>query len=181
MTMQVVLRSLALFAACCSLAAAQAHTPWPNADFGSTEAELRGVLPGLERNTRPPLGPRGERGLWMLPDAQLAGLPFQTTFYFKAGRLHRVEQVHVGPAPACQVSPTAGTSPTDVSAWLSTMRERYGAETGANDSLYGGMSRQSAAWVDGDTDITADWSAGSSGCTIRVAYKPRVLKDGSEL
>ncbi len=153
--------------------------PWPNADFGMSEAELRNALPALQRAHAPARGPRGERGLWTLADAPVAGLRFSTTFYFKSGRLQRIEQLHEGDEAGCTAS-AAGAS-TGLAGWLAAMRERYGTETGASDPLYGGLSRQAAAWVSDDTDITADWAASAARCTIHVVFKPRVLKDASEL
>lgn len=169
--------ALAIAATGCGVAAAEIPTPWPNADFGMSESELRSALPALQRAHSPGRGPRGERGLWTLPDAPVAGLRFSTMFYFKGGKLQRIEQLHDGEEAVCG----AAGATTGLAGWLTAMRERYGTETGASDPLYGGLSRQAAAWVSGDTDVTADWASTPARCTVHVVFKPRVLKNGSEL
>ena len=149
--------------------AAHAQSLPPGVRLGMTVNELQGALPTVERVARPQRLAGGLAGSWRGAPTQVAGLPFEPTFFFAGGVLQRVEY-----AAAAQGAPDAGAAAfADIVNWG---RERFGRELGSNDpgSAY-------AAWTDGDTDIYVQHTLDARRASVRLVYKARQLKDGSQL
>ncbi|MCJ0764928.1 hypothetical protein [Variovorax terrae] len=154
---------------------AWAQALWGAAAYGMTEAELQAALPAVQRLRKPERLAGGTRGLWVLPETPLAGASFETVFYFNKNRqLQQVEQRLAAPQPQC------GTKPV-FEELVASLRQLHGPELAAGDRPDGGPASSVASWVAGDLDIIASHTEAASRCAIRVIYKPRLLKDASEL
>jgi hypothetical protein len=118
---------------------------------------------------RPVLAPHGLRGQWRLADAQVAGLSFETTFFFQGQRVQRIEQTRVEPAQPCaqQDEFTAVVTAT-------------GLQYGAGSAGFGPQGVDAFGTV-GDADVSAHLQASAASCAIRIVYKPTVLRDASTL
>jgi hypothetical protein len=166
------LRTLGLLALCTT---ATAQTPWGNVNQGMTEAELQAALPAVQPLRRAIPGPHGLRGLWALPHTPVAGIPFDTTFYFRDRRLQQVEQLYINTQPTCDARASYAALVNELSA-------RYGKQLTANDSAAGGAGMNiSSTWVTGDTDVVASIAESAARCSIRLIYRERVVKDADAL
>jgi len=134
------------------------------AQLGMTLAELQAVYPSLERMPRPVMAPHGLRGQWRLTDTLVAGLPFETIFFFRGQRVQRIEQLGAEEAQPC------------------APQQAFAAVVNATGLGYGGgQSGMDAFGTAGGADVSAHLQITSAACAIRVVYKPTVLKDGSTL
>ncbi len=168
-------RISALVLAALALCAAHAQTPWPNVTHGMSEAEVQAALPAAQALRRPVSGPRGLRGLLVMPGTPVAGIPFDTTFFFRDRRLQLVEQLYISTQPGCDAKPAFG-------ALVAQLHGRYGQELTANDTAAGaGGANVTSSWVAGDTDVVASIAESAARCSIRLIYRERVLKDADEL
>jgi hypothetical protein len=142
----------------------------PGVRLGMTAEDLRAAaLPGLERVARPQRLAGGLAGNWRAAPAIVAGLPFEPIFFFAEGTLRRMEWL-----AAVETQPDLGAAAfADIVAWG---RNAFGPELASNDpgSAY-------AAWVQGDTDVYAQRTTDPRHAAVRVVYKVRQIKDGSEL
>lgn len=130
---------------------------------------LQAALPAAERVARPQRLPGGLAGSWRLAPTVLAGLPFETTFYFAGSVLRRVEYVASTPA-----EPDRGAGAfAQLLAWG---RAAFGPEVGARDP-----GNAYASWVSGDTDVYAQHVDDPRRASVRLVYKARQIKDGGEL
>lgn len=149
--------------------AACAQSLPPGVRLGMTADELQGALPDAERVARPQRLAGGLAGSWRGAPMQVAGLPFEPTFFFAGGALQRIEYL-----AAAQTAPDAGAAAfAELVNWG---RERFGRELGSNDpgSAY-------AAWTQGDTDVYVQHTLDPRRASVRLVYKARQLKDGSQL
>jgi hypothetical protein len=159
-------------AACALLALAHAVPAQalpPGVHLGMSADELRQAVPDLQRVARPPRLAGGLAGNWRAAPSVIAGLPFEPVFYFAGDQLRRVEW-----SAAAESQPDQGAAAfAEILAWG---RDSFGPELASNDpgSAY-------AAWVQGDTDVYAQRTADARHASVRVVYKMRQLKDGSEL
>jgi len=142
----------------------------PGVRLGMTADELQAAaLPGLARVARPQRLAGGLAGSWRAAPAIVAGLPFEPVFFFAEGTLRRMEWF-----AAVDAQPDLGAAAfADIVAWG---RNAFGPELASNDpgSAY-------AAWVQGDTDIYAQRTTDAHHAAVRLVYKVRQVKDGSEL
>ena len=150
----------------CLCAPAHAEPAVDAAPLGMTLAELQAAYPTLQRMARPVLAPHGLRGQWRLADAQVAGLSFETTFFFQGQRVQRIEQLRVDAAQPC-------TQQDEFAAVVNATGLRYGAGVGPQ-----GMDAFATV---GDADVSAHLQASSAACSIRIVYKPTLLRDASTL
>jgi len=100
----------------------------------------------------------------------MAGLLFEPTFFFAASELRRVEYV-----ASAQSTPDGGSAA--FAALVQWGRGVFGNELASRDpgSAY-------AAWASNDTDIYVQQQAGDPRrASVRLVYKARQLRDGSEL
>lgn len=137
--------------------------------LGMSAAELQAALPGLERVQRPQRLAGGLAGSWHSAPSVFAGLSFEPVFFFAGDQLRRIEW-----SAATEVQPDqAAAAFADIVAWG---RGSFGPELGSNDpgSAY-------AAWVQGDVDVYAQRNSDPRHASVRLVYKLRQLKDGSEL
>jgi hypothetical protein len=161
----------ALAGALFALGAAAAHAQAlpPGVQLGMSEDQLRAALPGLEHVQRPLRLAGGLAGSWRAAPSVIAGLPFEPVFYFAGGELRRVEW-----SAAVEQLPDLGAAAFgEILAWG---RSNFGPELASSDpgSAY-------AAWVQGDADIYVQRNSDPRHASVRLVYKMRVLKDGSEL
>jgi len=145
---------------------AQAQPAADAAPLGMTLAELQAAYPGLQRMARAVVAPHGLRGQWRLADAQVAGLSFETTFFFQGQRVQRVEQLRAGAAQPC------------------SQQEEFAAVVQATGLQFGsgfGPQGVDAFGTVGEADVSAHLQATAASCAIRIVYKPTVLRDASTL
>jgi hypothetical protein len=163
-------------ALCCSVAMAQntMDVAQLGALLGADESAVQQAYPDLRKAARPLPGPRSTRGLWSLSDTVVAGMTFETVFYFKARRLERIEQRKL-------VAPSECGRQFDL---LTTALEaRLGTAVRSNES-HGSASR-SAAWGL-DTYRVAAYQTNTQtqaavGCTVMLTHEPLSAKDAAEL
>jgi hypothetical protein len=155
--------------ALCANGLAQAQPVAGAGQLGLSLAALQAAYPSLQRLPHPVVAPRGLRGQWRLTDTLLAGLPFETTFFFSGQRVLRIEQVHVDDAQAC--------APQQA---FAAVVNATGLGYGAGSSGFG-PTGVDAFGTSGAADVSAHLRMTGAGCAIRVVYKPTVLKDGSTL
>lgn len=152
-----------------AVASVHAQALPPGVRLGMSADELRAALPDVERVQRPQRLAGGLSGNWRAPPSVLAGLLFETTFFFAGGDLQRVESV-----AALQAESDRGAAA--FAQLLDWGRSSFGPEAGARDpgSAY-------ASWVSGDTDIYLQHVDSPQRATVRLVYKARQRKDGSAL
>lgn len=149
--------------------AAHAQTTAGAGQLGMTLNELRAAYPSLQRVARPVVAPHGLRGQWQVADSQVAGLPFETTFYMQGQRVQRIEQLRTGAAQPC------------------AQQDEFSAVVGATGLQYGGgLTGFASTGIDafgtvGAADVSAHLQVSAERCSIRIVYKPTALKDASTL
>lgn len=166
--LRLVLSSLILIAA---LAAAAVHAQALPAGvrLGMSADELRAAVPALERVQRPQRLAGGLVGSWHSTPVMMAGLMFEPTFFFAASQLRRVEYV-----ATLQGAPESGAAAFDE--LVQWGRSAFGAELASRDP-----GNAYAAWVSSDTDIYVQHVSDPRRGSVRLVYKARQLRDGSEL
>lgn len=134
-----------------------------------TADELHAALPAAERVQRPQRMTGGLLGSWRAAPVQMAGLLFEPTFYFAASELRRVEFVATAQGAADNGAAAFG-------ALVQWGRAAFGNELASRDpgSAY-------AAWVSNDTDVYVQQVSDPRHASVRLVYKARQLRDGSEL
>ncbi len=134
-----------------------------------TLPELQATYPSLQRLARPVVAPHGLRGQWRLADTEVAGLPFETTFFLQGQRVQRVEQLRVDEAQPC------------------AKQQEFASVVSATGLQYGGgLTGFASTGVDAfgtvaGADVSAHLQTSAGTCSIRVVYKPTVLRDASTL
>lgn len=151
-----------------------AQLPLDGMLLGMNESDLLGTFDSVQRLRKPTVGPHGLRGLWILPNTPVSGLPFETTFYMKDKHVHRIEQYWTTTEHLCGKQPSFSTLVSD-------MEAKYGAGLTSNDFVSNGGKQQSTVWEAGAYDVLAHISKSPSQCAIRVIYTAHVTKDASEL
>ena len=134
-----------------------------------TADELRAALPDAERVQRPMRLGGGLVGNWRAAPVAMAGLEFEPTFFFGGAQLQRVEYL-----ASAQAAPDGGAAAfAQLVQWG---RGAFGSELASNDpgSAY-------AAWVSNDTDVYLQRVSDPRRASVRLVYKARQLRDGSEL
>jgi len=166
----IILRTLVMSAALLAAGALHAQTLPPGVRLGMSAEELQAALPAAERVQRPQRLGGGLVGSWRAAPVEMAGLLFEPTFFFAASELRRVEYV-----ASAQSTPDAGAAA--FAALVQWGRGAFGNELSSRDpgSAY-------AAWVSNDTDIYVQQQSGDPRrASVRLVYKARQLRDGSEL
>lgn len=150
--------------------AAHAQGLPPGVRLGMSADALQAALP-VERVARPQRLAGGLAGSWRTAPTEMAGLPFEPTFFFAGGELKRVEYRAVADDPA--QAPQLAAAFAELVRWG---RAQFGNELGSSDpgSAY-------AAWSQGDTDIYAQHTVDARRATVRLVYKASQRKDGSAL
>lgn len=165
-----------LVAALCAGAAAQSHAQAlpPGARIGMDADQLAVAVPGLKRVARPARLAGGLAGLWRGNAVDVAGQHFEPTFFVAGGQLRRVEYAAVTTA-----ADDHGTAA--FAALLDWGRRAWGRERLARDvgSL---QASEIASWtVADDLDVYLQRAQTPREASVRLVYKLRQLKDGSEL
>jgi hypothetical protein len=138
--------------------------------LGTDEATLQQSFPQLHKAARPVPGPHGTRGLWMLSDELVAGLKFDTVFFFKARRLERIEQRR-------ELAPQVCAKQFDqLTALLET---RMGNAVRSSD--LSGDANRSAAWSIETYRLAAFQTLANGSCTVMLVHEPLIAKDAAEL
>lgn len=164
-----VARLLGAGALCLASLAVQAQALPPGVRLGMSADELRAALPSAERVARPQRLAGGLLGSWHGAPQALAGLVFEPTFFFADAQLRRVEYA----ASAQGLPDGGGAAFAELLQWG---RGAFGAELAANDpgSAY-------AAWSSGEMDVYVQRVGDPRRASVRLVYKQRQLRDGSEL
>jgi hypothetical protein len=141
----------------------------PGVRLGMTADELQAALPAAERVQRPQRLAGGLLGSWRAAPVEMVGLSFEPTFYFAASELRRVEFV----ATAQAVPDSGAAAFGQLVQWG---RGAFGNELASRDpgSAY-------AAWTSGDADVYVQQVSDPRRASVRLVYKARQLRDGSEL
>jgi hypothetical protein len=141
----------------------------PGVRLGMSAEELQAALPAAERVQRPQRLTGGLVGSWRAAPVEMAGLVFEPTFFFAASELRRVEFVALA-----QTTPDSGAAA--FGQLVQWGRGVFGTELASRDpgSAY-------AAWTSGDTDVYVQQVSDPRRASVRLVYKARQLKDGSEL
>jgi len=163
------LRALAASAIFFAAGALHAQALPPGVRLGMTADELQAALPAAERVHRPQRLTGGLLGSWRATPVEMAGLVFEPTFFFAASELRRVEYV-----ATAQAAPDNGASAfAQLVQWG---RGVFGNELASRDpgSAY-------AAWTSGDADVYVQQVSDPRRASVRLVYKARQLRDGSEL
>lgn len=168
------IRRLVLAALVLPAMAVHAHVPLDGMLLGVTESALQSTLTELRRARKPVVGPNGLRGLWVMQDTTLSGLPFETTFYVKDKLVQRIEQLWTSSETPCQHQP-------DFSRLIADMASKYGAGLAADDASANEPTQRSMVWEAGAFDVMAHFTQAPGHCAIRVIYKPHVTQDAAEL
>jgi hypothetical protein len=166
----ILLRALAMSATLFAAGAPHAQALPPGVRLGMSAEELQAALPAAERVQRPQRLSGGLVGSWRAAPVEMAGLLFEPTFFFAASELRRVEYV-----ASAQSASDAGSAA--FAALVQWGRGAFGNELSSRDpgSAY-------AAWVSSDTDIYVQQQSGDPRrASVRLVYKARQLRDGSEL
>ena len=160
------------WALCCSVAMAQdaIDVAQLGALLGADEAAVQQAYPELRKTARPLPGPRGTRGLWSLSDSAVAGMKFETVFYFKARRLERIEQRRLVAPLEC------GRQFDQLS---SALEARLGAAVRSSESP--GSTSRSAAWGLETYRVAAYQTQVAGTCTVMLTHEPLSSKDAAEL
>jgi hypothetical protein len=108
-------------------------------------------------------------GNWHAAPVEMAGLMFELTFFFAASELRRVEYV-----ATAQATPDSGASA--FAALVQWGRGVFGTELASRDP-----GTAYAAWVSNDTDVYVQQVSDPRRASVRLVYKARQLRDGSEL
>jgi hypothetical protein len=165
----ILLRAFAASGAVLVAGALHAQALPPGVHLGMSAEELQAALPAAERVQRPQRLSGGLVGNWRAAPVEMAGLLFEPTFFFAASELRRVEYV-----AAAQSTPDSGASA--FAALVQWGRGAFGTELASRDpgSAY-------AAWVSSDTDVYVQQVSDPRRASVRLVYKARQLRDGSEL
>ena len=142
--------------------------------LGLSEAELQARLSGLQRARRPLSGPRGLRGLWLLPTLPVSGLPFDTVFFVRNSREVRIEQRAASTGQVCRDPASFAT----LSAGLS---QRYGTALLSSEPPDRETSRQSALWEGAGFNVLLNLSTAPGQCTLMLVFEERAERDPTEL
>lgn len=142
--------------------------------LGMDEFQLAILLPDIKRLARPQLGPRGERGRWVASKTILFGLPFDTTYFTKNGRIARVEKVWTAADSSC-------ARRFSVDGVIEKLRAEYGTGQVSNAPPDNESVRQSAVWVVDEAQMSLYTDVSPAMCSMRIVFQPRLVKDGSEL
>jgi hypothetical protein len=162
-------RAFAASAALFCAGALHAQSLPPGVRLGMSAEQLQAVLPAAERVQRPQRLSGGLVGNWRAAPVEMAGLLFEPTFFFAASELRRVEYV-----AAAQATPDSGASA--FTALVQWGRGVFGAELASRDP-----GTAYAAWVSNDTDVYVQQVSDPRRASVRLVYKARQLRDGSEL
>ena len=154
--------------------ALQAQELPPGVALGMTPDALQAALPTIERVARPVRIPGGAAGTlvgsWRGQPVQIAGLPFEPTFYFAGSRLRRVEW-------AAEPTAEGDRGAAAYAELLDWGRERFGTAMSSRDP-----GSELASWVADDTDVYAQRIDDPRRMpSVRLVYKQRQLKDASQL
>lgn len=160
--------SVGAFVGVASVAAHSQSLP-PGIHLGMTAQELQAALPAAEPVSRPQRLSGGLLGSWRGEPAPIAGLMFKLTFYFADARLKRVEY-----DASAQGLPDGGEAA--FSALLKWGRGEFGNELTALDP-----GSTNVSWSSGEFDVLLQRTGDVHRASLRLIYKQRQLRDGSEL
>lgn len=138
------------------------------------ERALIGTFRQLEKIAKPVVGPRNTRGRWIQRDVYLGQNAFDTTFYFKSGRVQRIEMVSSAPDAQCRSHVPWSGAIAALEAWQGKHAVQGQFDAGDNVG-------QSVHWSGGNVDVTVYLSVTKEACYTKVAFKPHDAKDASQL
>ena len=147
--------------------------PAVNEDLlGLSVPALMGAFESINKVKKPQRSPRGERGLLRLPGTELAGINFETIFYFRDGVLTRIEQRRASSDSDCDAA---------FNAVLSTLNSRYGSAVRSDDIDGAGVQSQFSAWTAAQFQVVAYNLRHQAQCEVQVVFKQHQDIDASQL
>ncbi|WP_369654839.1 hypothetical protein [Variovorax sp. V213] len=165
-------RVVCALGACAAVFAAQAlHAQAlpPGVRLGMTSDELQAAMPAVHRVQRPQRLAGGLLGSWQAAPVSVAGLAFEPTFFFAGSQLRRVEFV-----ASAQALPDGGAAAfAELVRWG---RGAFGSELASNDP-----GTAYAAWTSEAADVYLQHVRDVRRASLRLVYKARQVRDGSEL
>lgn len=142
--------------------------------LGLTEAELQSRIGDLQRARRPLQGPRGLRGQWVLPTLTVSGLPFDTVFFVRNGRVVRIEQRAATGDQACR-------DPASLAQMNAALSAKYGTALLSSDPPERETTRQSAVWEGADFNVLLSLALAPGQCSLMLVFEERANRDPAEL
>jgi len=142
--------------------------------LGVPEESLLATIPEIERLDKPEPGPRNALGKWVLRDLHFATQSYRATYFIHARRVSRIEYLQVAAGASC-----AKHVPFDLA--LTELEASYGKNRVLGGFQDDGKVTQSAAFNTLSMDIALHFSVSPDGCSTRIVFKPRELKDAAEL
>ena len=143
--------------------------------LGLTEQSLREQLPEVVRLEKPVWGPHRVRGTYTLRNAVLNRQTFHAIFYFKDGRVDRIEQRQSNPVAQCDVQYAS------LNASLGAI---YGSERGSDErpeAVQGVAEQQSNAWSSNTFNVHLYKMQDENRCELMVVFMPHTEIDASTL
>ncbi|RRH85063.1 hypothetical protein EH244_23470 [Variovorax beijingensis] len=162
-------RAFAAGAAVFAAGALHAQALPPGVRLGMTPGELQAAMPALERVQRPQRLAGGLIGSWQAAPVWMAGLVFEPIFFFADSQLRRVEFL-----ASAQALPDGGAAAfAELLRWG---RGAFGGELASNDP-----GTAYAAWTSEAADVYLQHVRDARRASVRLVYKARQVRDGSEL
>jgi len=162
-------RALAVCVAVFAAQALHAQALPAGVRLGMTADELRAAMPTAQRVQRPQRLAGGLLGSWQAAPVTMAGVMFEPTFFFAGSQLQRVEFV----ASAEALSDGGAAAFAELVRWG---RTAFGSELASNDP-----GTAYAAWSSDDADVYLQHVRDARRASLRLVYKARQVRDGSEL
>lgn len=132
------------------------------------------MVANIKRVPRPFKGPRGELGKWSKAGEPYLGQPFENTYFVENGKVSRVEKSWTDSSAECGNGQWFETT-------IQQFNQMHGAGQTFNSDMNNALSQRAAIWVIQDTQVALFGDLTPGKCSMRLVFKPNVVKDGSEL
>lgn len=142
--------------------------------LGLSEQALVAMIPELERAASPVQGPRNTKGKWVLPDIRFGTEPYIATLFIRGAKVRRIEYLSTASLLHC-------TQRIPFELAKEELRSLYGPSQSFDEYENDGKTTLSTAFGTYAVIVSLHLSMTPDACTTRVIFRPRELKDASEL
>lgn len=142
--------------------------------LGLSEQALVAMIPDLERAERPVLGPRNTRGKWVLRDIRFGTEQYVATYFIRSGKVMRIEYLSTADRLHC-----SQRLPFELA--VEELKSLFGPSQVLDDFENEGTTTQSAAFNTYAVVVSVHLTLTHEECSTRVIFRPRELRDASEL
>jgi hypothetical protein len=142
--------------------------------LGLSEQALIAMIPELERSASPVPGPRKTIGKWVLTDMRFGTEPYVATYFVRGAKVRRIEYLSSATWMRC-----SQRIPLELA--QAELRSQYGERQSSDEFESDGKTTMSAAFGSYAVVAAVYFSMTSETCTTRVVFRPRELKDATEL